>query len=112
MARERARNATPQKSALMKSADVSKEEKHVSFGSDIDVVGSDNPSHWTDCFHEPDGTHPRLLVSNEPKNIEQEGRESVHEQMMKANGRPMTIKELAVEQYSLRGHNDGAELLR
>ena len=36
-------------SALMKSAEVSKEETHVSFGSDV-VVGDDEPSPWTDCF--------------------------------------------------------------
>ena len=37
------------------------------------------PAHWIDGFHEPDGTHPSLVVSGENEKHEDRVRRAIHE---------------------------------
>ena len=75
------------------------------------------PAHWIDGFHEPEGTHPSLIVDSENESHEERVRRAVDEDSRSwstagtfGSSTP-SERALARELYFHTGDNTGAELL-
>ena len=133
MAKEKARIGEPLKTAIWRPPLEHQMCKSVSFENALQKVEeSENsdakptaslPEHWMDKFHEPDGTHPSLIVGQEDvsaeeymredvmserKNGRYEGEDSMH---VNADSCKHSAREWATSYYFRRGDNMGAKLL-
>ena len=71
---------------------------------------------WTDEFHEPDGTHPTLIVGDfhlgHAERVRTALRESANIELDRTTTRTQSSRELARNMYFTSGTNEGAELLK
>ena len=94
-------------------------EKRVQFEDAGTTMGIENKmtgASWTDEFHEPDGTHPTLIVGDfhlgHAERVRTALRESANAELDKTTTRARSTRELAHNMYLTSGINEGAELLK
>ena len=117
-AQQSMRQATPSRTCLRNSPSV---KKSVSFDGPTDKSESlerdMQPAHWIDGFHEPEETHPSLIVNGENESHEERVRRAVDEDSKSwstsgtLGSSTPSERELAQELYFHTGDNTGAELL-
>jgi hypothetical protein len=97
------------------------EKKNVRFDDAACTSSSFNvdmqPAHWIDGFHEPEGTHPALIVSGENESHENRVRRAIDEDGKSwptagtFGSTAPSIRSQANDFYFHTGENTGAELL-
>ena len=91
-AQSSSKQTAPGKSCLSNGP---REEKSVRFDSSTSESASSTtdlqPAHWIDGLHEPDGTHPSLVVSGENEKHEDRVRRAIHELTELGRPRQLTV---------------------